>query len=122
MYTPFKNGIDATGAKAVYWELLEDDGYRFDEEKLKKLVTKKTRLIGVCNPHNPTGRVMTKQELKAIADIAVDKKINIVSDELWEDIVFDDHKHISIASLGPEVSDLTLTSWGFSKTFGVAGL
>jgi len=122
MYTPFKNGLDSAGAKAVYWELDEDDGYRFDEEKLKKLVTKKTRLIGVCNPHNPTGRVMTKQELKAIADIAVDKKINIVSDELWEDIVFDSHKHLSIASLGPEVSDLTLTSWGFSKTFGVAGL
>ena len=122
MYTPFKNGIDATGAKAVYWELDEGDGYKFDPEKLKKLVTKKTKLIGVCNPHNPTGRVMTKQELKAIADISVDKQINLVSDELWEDIVFDAHKHISIASLNPEVSDLTLTSWGFSKTFGVAGL
>jgi aspartate/methionine/tyrosine aminotransferase len=122
MYTPFKNGIDATGAKAVYWELDEGDGYKFDPEKLKKLVTKKTKLIGVCNPHNPTGRVMTKQELKAIADISVDKQINLVSDELWEDIVFDAHKHISIASLSPEVSDLTLTSWGFSKTFGVAGL
>ncbi|MCX6648348.1 MAG: pyridoxal phosphate-dependent aminotransferase [Candidatus Bathyarchaeota archaeon] len=122
MYTPFKNGLDAAGAKAVYWELNEGDGYRFDAEQLKKLVTKKTRLIGVCNPHNPTGRAMTKQELKAIADIAVDKKINVVSDELWEDIVFDDRKHISIASLSPEVSDLTLTSWGFSKTFGVAGL
>jgi aspartate/methionine/tyrosine aminotransferase len=122
MYTPFRNGIDATGAKVVYWELDDCDAYRFDAEKLKKLVTKKTRLIGVCNPHNPTGRVMTKQELKAIADISVDKKINIVSDELWEDIVFDDHRHVSIASLSPEVSELTLTSWGFSKTFGVAGL
>jgi aspartate/methionine/tyrosine aminotransferase len=122
MYTPFKNGLDEAGAKAVYWELDEDDGYRFDEETLKKLVTKRTRLIGVCNPHNPTGRVMTKQELKTIADLAVDRKINIVSDELWEDIIFDNHKHVSIASLSPEVSDLTLTSWGFSKTFGVAGL
>ena len=122
MYTPFKNGLDAAGAKAVYWKLDEGNGYRFDEETLKKLVTKKTRLIGVCNPHNPTGRVMTKKELNAIADIATEKKINIVSDELWEDIVFDDHQHLSIASLSPEVSDLTLTSWGFSKTFGVAGL
>jgi aspartate/methionine/tyrosine aminotransferase len=122
MYTPFKNGLDAAGAKAVYWELDEGDGYRFDEEKLKKLVTKRTRLIGVCNPHNPTGRAMSKKELKAIADIATERKINIVSDELWEDIVFDDHRHISIASLSPEASDLTLTSWGFSKTFGVAGL
>jgi len=122
MYTPFKNGLEEAGAKAVYWELHDDEGYRFDEERLKKLISKKTRLIGVCNPHNPTGRAMTKKELKAIADIAVDEKINIVSDELWEDIVFDDHVHISIASLGPEVSDITLTSWGFSKTFGIAGL
>jgi aspartate/methionine/tyrosine aminotransferase len=122
MYTPFKNGLETAGAKAVYWKLDESNGYRFNEETLKKLVTKKTRLIGVCNPHNPTGRVMTKKELNAIADIATEKKINIVSDELWEDIVFDDHQHLSIASLSPEISDLTLTSWGFSKTFGVAGL
>jgi len=122
MYSPFKGSLDAAGAKPVLWELDEENGYRFDIEKLKNLVTKKTRLIGVCNPHNPTGRVMTNEELKGIADIAVDKKINVVSDELWEDIVFDDRKHVSIASLGPEIEALTLTSWGFSKTFGVAGL
>jgi len=122
MYSPFKGSLDAAGAKPILWELDEEDGYRFDVEKLKKLVTKKTRLIGICNPHNPTGRAMTKKELKGIADVAVDKKINIVSDELWEDIVFDDRKHISMASLGPEIEALTLTSWGFSKTFGIAGL
>jgi len=122
MYSPFRGSLDAAGAKPILWELDEEDGYRFDVEKLKKLVTKKTRLIGVCNPHNPTGRAMTKEELKGIADVAVDKKINIVSDELWEDIVFDDRKHISMASLGPEIEALTLTSWGFSKTFGIAGL
>jgi len=65
---------------------------------------------------------MTKKELKSVADIAVDKDINVMVDELWEDIVFDNREHISIASLSPEISDLTLTSWGFSKTFGVAGL
>ncbi len=122
MYAPFKSVLDASGAKAVLWELDEENGYRFDVERLKKLFTKRTRLIGVCNPHNPTGRVMTKEELKGIADVAVDRKTNVVSDELWEDIVFDDRKHVSIASLSPEIGDLTLTSWGFSKTFGVAGL
>ncbi|MGD0805273.1 MAG: pyridoxal phosphate-dependent aminotransferase [Candidatus Bathyarchaeia archaeon] len=122
MYSPFKGSLDAAGAKPILWELDENDGYKFNIEKLKQLVTKKTRLIGVCNPHNPTGRVMTKEELKGIADIAVDKKINVMSDELWEDIIFDDRKHISIASLSPEIEDLTLTSWGFSKTFGIAGL
>jgi aspartate/methionine/tyrosine aminotransferase len=114
--------LETSGAKAVVWELDEEDSYRFDEERLKSLVTPRTRLIDVCNPHNPTGRVLTKQELRAIADIAVDHRIRIISDELWEDIIFDGRKHVSIASLGSEVSDLTLTSWGFSKTFGVAGL
>ncbi len=122
MYSPFKGSLDAAGAKPVLWELDEKNGYSFDLESLKRIVTKKTRLIGVCNPHNPTGRVMTKKELQGIADIAVDKKINVVSDELWEDIVFDERKHISIASLGPEIEAQTLTSWGFSKTFGIAGL
>ena len=122
MYGPFRGVLETSEAKAVIWGLDEEDGYRFDEERLKSLITPRTKLIDVCNPHNPTGRAMTKQELRAIADLAVDRKIRIISDELWEDIVFDGRKNVSIASLSPEVSDLTLTSWGFSKTFGIAGL
>jgi aminotransferase len=99
-----------------------DDGYKFDAEILKEIITPRTKLIYLCNPHNPAGRVMTKTELKAVADIAVDKKIYVMVDELWEDIVFDGKQHVSIASLNPEISDLTLSSWGFSKAFGVAGL
>ena len=118
----FKAVLPEVEAKPVPWNLNWDEGYRFDEEIIKGLITSRTRLIYICNPHNPTGRVMTKKELKAVADIAVDKKINVMVDELWEDIVFDNRKHISFASLSPEISDLTLTSWGFSKTFGVAGL
>ena len=85
-------------------------------------MNKKTKLIFVCNPHNPAGRVMTEEELKGIADVAVDNDITVMVDELWEDIVFDDRKHISLAALNPEIERLTITSWGFSKTFGVAGL
>ena len=55
---------------------------------------------------------MTKDELKAIADIAGDEKIKVFLDELWEDVIFDGRKHISLASLNPEVADLTSTSWG----------
>jgi len=99
-----------------------DEGYRFDEERLKNAVTSRTKLIFVCNPHNPTGRVMTREELESIADIAVDHNLTVMSDELWEDIIFDGRRHISLASLNSDVADRTVTSFGFSKTFGVAGL
>ena len=65
---------------------------------------------------------MSMEELKSIADIAVDYKIKVFVDELWEDVIFDGKKHISLASLNPEIADLTSTGWGVSKTFGVAGL
>jgi aminotransferase len=122
MYSPLRGVADSVQGKAVVWPLEYTDGYRFDEEKLKKLITPKTKLITVCNPHNPTGRVMTREELKMVADIAVDRKIKIIVDELWEDVRFGERPHVSLASISPEVAALTTTSWGCSKTFGVAGL
>ena len=122
MYFPFFTAVETCHVKPAYWKLHEEEGYKFDIENLKKVVNKKTKLIFVCNPHNPTGRVMTKEELKGIADIAVDNKINVMVDELWDDIVFDDRKHISLATLNSEIADLTITSWGISKTWGLPGL
>jgi len=122
IYHRFFDAIEITNTKPVHWTLDMEDGYRFDDEKLKDLVTSKTKLIFVCNPHNPCGRVMTEEELKALADIAVDNGIAVMVDEIWEDIVFDDRKHITLASLNPDIERLTMTSFGFSKTFCVAGL
>ena len=122
MYFPFFIATEVTNTQPVHWNLDYEDGYKFDIERLKEIVNKKTKLIFVCNPHNPAGRVMTEEELKGIADVAVDNDITVMVDELWEDIVFDDRKHISLAALNPEIERLTITSWGFSKTFGVAGL
>lgn len=122
MYGPFQRVMKVVNTRPVLWELDAEEGYRFDPETLKELVTDRTQLIFVCNPHNPTGRVMTEGELKAIADVAVDYGIHVMVDELWEDVVFDGRKHVTLASLNPEIEGLTVTSWGFSKTFGVAGL
>ncbi len=122
MYGPFYTSIEVTHTQPVHWDLDMEEGYRFDVEKLKEIITPKTKLIFVCNPHNPCGRVMTKEELKGISDIAADNKIYVMVDELWEDIVYDGKEHISLASLNPEIADLTVTSWGFSKTWGIAGL
>ncbi len=122
MYYPFFTEVERTRTRPVHWKLKREEGYRFDIERLKSLVSPKTRLIYVCNPHNPCGRVMTREELKGIADVAVDEGIYVYVDELWEDILNDGRKHISLASLNPEIADLTITSWGFSKTWSVPGL
>jgi len=122
MYYPFFMEVDRTRTRPVHHKLVLEEGYKFDIESLKKLISPKTKLIYVCNPHNPAGRVMTKEELKGIADVAVDEGIYVFVDELWEDVLNDGRKHVSLASLNPEVADLTITSWGFSKTWSVPGL
>lgn len=122
MYRPFFTAVEANGAKLVYHNLYEEDGYKFDIDALNELVTEKTKLIMVCNPHNPCGRVLTKEELRGIGEVAVDHNLTIMVDELHEDIVLDGRKHISIASISPEIEERTITAFGFSKTYGIAGL
>lgn len=95
---------------------------KFDSEKFEQLITPRTKLICLCNPLNPTGKVFTKQELEELGEIAIRHDLIILSDELWSDIVFDPHHHVSIASLSQQISDRTITIYGFSKTFALAGL
>ena len=122
MYYPFFTAVEACGAKSLYHRLDEAEKYRFDIDALNELITERTKVIFVCNPHNPGGRVLTEEELRGIGEVAVDHNLTIMSDELHEDVVLDGRKHISIASLSPEIADRTMTSFGFSKTYGVAGL
>ena len=121
-YGPFLRTFERTNMKPIYWDIIQEENYHFNIERLKEVITNKTKLIVINNPHNPTGRVMTKQELEGVADIAVDNNIPVWVDEVWEDIIFDDNKHISLASLNPDIERLTMTCWGFSKTFNVSGL
>ncbi|MFH2111561.1 MAG: pyridoxal phosphate-dependent aminotransferase [Candidatus Bathyarchaeota archaeon] len=121
MYFPFFTAVSVTNTRPVYWKLDLEEGYSFDVERLKACITPKTRLIFVCNPHNPAGRAMTKEELKGIAEVAVDNKLYIMVDELWEDIRYDGHKHYSLAAVDDEAAAQTMTSWGFSKTWSVPG-
>jgi len=117
----FGMAVDEAGAKRVYSPVDKKTG-AFDLEGLRELITPKTRLICLCNPHNPLGRVMTKEELLAIGQLAVEHDLVIMSDEVWCDIVYPPHKHISIASLSPDIAGHTITLSGFSKTFGIPGL
>jgi bifunctional pyridoxal-dependent enzyme with beta-cystathionase and maltose regulon repressor activities len=79
-------------------------------------------MICLCNPLNPTGKVFTREELQRFAEIAIRHDVLILSDEIWSDIVYAPHTYTSMASLGKDVRDRTITITGFSKSYGLAGL
>ena len=116
----FGKSIEAAGAKRVLSEI-DWNTLSFDLERLKELVTPRTKMICICNPHNPYGRVLRKEELQAMVDLAEDHNLWIMSDEIWSDIIYDGRKHIPTASL-PNAPERTITLYGFSKTFAMAGL
>ncbi|MDP2872831.1 MAG: pyridoxal phosphate-dependent aminotransferase [Bacillota bacterium] len=117
----FGQAVDAAGGKRVYSPVDKAAG-TFDLGGLRRLITPRTRMICVCNPHNPLGRVMTGEELLQIGRLAVDHGLTIMSDEIWSDIVYPPHRHTSMAGLSPEIAERTITVFGLSKTFGLAGL
>lgn len=120
VYGPFWKNVEATGAQAVAHELAMDQGFAFKRHALEGLLNRRAKLIMVCNPHNPTGRVLDREDLESIARAALQQDLTIFSDELYEDMVFEG-KHVSIASLSPEVSQRTITVFGFSKALGIPG-
>ncbi|MBN2376064.1 MAG: PatB family C-S lyase [Sedimentisphaerales bacterium] len=102
--------------------MLRDGQYVFDLEKLKKTITGKTRLLILCNPHNPVGRVFSREELLALAEICLENDIVICSDEIHCELVLDEVKHVPTASLSSEIADNTITLMSPSKTYNIPGL
>lgn len=109
------------GGKPVYVETNEEYGFKMEIEELKKVVTPRTKALILNSPSNPTGTVYEKGELEAIAELAVEKGFFIISDEIYEKLIYDGVKHTSIASLGPEIKDLTIVINGMSKAFAMTG-
>lgn len=96
-------------------------GWRFDLDQLEATITPRTRAIYLNSPHNPTGGVLTRGDLEAIAAIAARRGLWIISDEAYEDVVFDGAEHVSVASL-PGMYDRTVPIYTFSKTYAMTGL
>jgi cystathionine beta-lyase len=96
--------------------------YEIDFDHFEATITPLTQIFLFCNPHNPVGRVYRRDELEKIAEICLRKNIFIVSDEIHCDLVFDENKHIPIASLDPAVARKTITLMAPSKTYNLAGL
>jgi aspartate/methionine/tyrosine aminotransferase len=116
----FRYSIEAAGATPVPYAL--PPGAGLDIGRMEALITPKTRLICLCNPLNPTGKVFTEKELLLLGELACKHDLLLLSDEIWSDIVFSPHVYTSIASLHEEIRRRTITITGFSKSYGLAGL
>jgi aminotransferase len=99
---------------------LSKPGYHLDPEDLKVNISKKSKMIVLCNPNNPTGTVYSKKELKAIADIAIDNNLVVVTDEFYSEFIYDNKKHIAISSLDG-MSERTIVLVGCTKMFNFTG-
>lgn len=120
VYPPFIHNVRNAGAVPVFNPLDFRNGVGMDLDDLKARITPRTRLLMMCNPHNPTGRVLTREELEGIAGLAREHDLLIFADELYEDMLFEGN-HISLASLDEDLYERTVTVFGFSKAFGMPG-
>lgn len=123
-YPPFLSAPKLAGCELITIEHPNiDKAYGIDFEGIKGAITPNTKLFVLCNPHNPTGRVFTNDELLTLADICLKHKLIICSDEIHCDLVLDaDKSHISIASLDKTIAARTITLLAPSKTFNLPGL
>jgi aspartate aminotransferase len=115
----YESVINFIGAKAVPIQLREENDFRLDTDELKKLVTDKTKMIIINSPQNPTGSVLTKDDLKAIAEIALSKDIMVLADEIYSRMPYDGEHH-SISSF-PGMQERTIILDGMSKTYAMTG-
>ena len=101
-YSTHINQVMLASGKPVFAPTIEDQGFVLDIEAIKKAITPKTKAILYCSPSNPTGTVFSEQQLRQIADIALEHNLMVITDEAYEYFVFDDHQHFSIGSI-PEM-------------------
>lgn len=118
-YAHYYNEPPDLGVKVVPVPLNEP-GYHFNPEELKDRVTKKSKMFILCNPNNPTGTVFAEKELKALADIAMDNDILVVTDEFYNEFTFDGREHVAISSLDG-MKERTIVIVGATKIFAFTG-
>src|SRR3989338_5128120 len=113
--------VTLAGGKSVILQTRFKDGYHPSPQALEKLITKKTKVLILNSPSNPTGAVLPRELLEAIVRIAKKYSFFILSDEIYEKLIFDGGKHYSIGSLDPEILSRTITVGGASKAYAMTG-
>lgn len=123
VYPPFFHVAQKNGRQLLKNPLQrEGQQYRMDLEHLQKNIDQRTRMLILCSPHNPVGRVWQEEELKGLAEICLEHNILMVVDEIWSDFIYPGHRHRPLAALDEEIARNTITCISPSKTFNLAGL
>ena len=113
--------VNLCEGKPSFIETLPQNDFKITIKDLEKHVNPKTKVIILNSPSNPTGCVYTEDELRQIAKICVEKKVFVISDEIYEKIIYANERHVSIASFGEDIYNLTLTVNGLSKSYSMTG-
>ena len=123
VYSPFNSVVKENSRELVISPLikLEDGKYIMDYEDIESKI-KDVKMFILCNPHNPVGRVWTKEELQKLGDICLKNNVKVISDEIHSDIIFKGHKHVPFASISEEFAQNSITCMAPTKTFNIAGL
>lgn len=119
-YPSYRSGILMAGADYVPVPLRFEDGFRVTREMLEQKLTPRSKMLIVCNPCNPTGHVLSPEEIRAIADFVREHELLLVSDEIYEKLIYDGRKHYSFAAI-PEIRDQVITLNGLSKSAAMTG-
>ncbi|HEY2799662.1 MAG TPA: pyridoxal phosphate-dependent aminotransferase [Chthoniobacterales bacterium] len=120
-WVSYPDMVRLAGAEPVIVQTSERNGWKMTPEEFENAMTPRTKMVIMNSPNNPSGSVYSREALEAIVDVAAEEDIYILSDEIYEKLVYDDVKHVSIASLSKQAYDLTITINGFSKSYAMTG-
>jgi aspartate aminotransferase len=113
--------VRLAGAEPVIVQTTQENDWKMTPAQFEEAMSPRTKMVIINSPGNPTGSVYTKEELRALVEVAADEEIMILSDEIYESLTYDGAEHVSVASLTPEAKDLTITVNGFSKAYAMTG-
>lgn len=120
-WVSYPSMVQLCGGTPVFVETKAENGWKITPEQFEEAMTPRTKMIILTTPHNPTGAVYSEAELRALGEVALTEDILILADEIYEHLIYGGEKHVSMASLSPELYDLTITVNGFSKGYAMTG-
>jgi aspartate aminotransferase len=113
--------VKLTGAKPVIIETREEDNFKLTPEQLRRAITPRSKILLLCSPSNPTGSMYSPEELGALADIVLEKNLHVISDEIYEKLIYGDNKFASFPTVRPGLQERTVVVNGVSKAYAMTG-